>query len=81
MFLLAMGFTCLFYENKFMLISGGHIFSNRSIGGVHIAEHSSCFCKFYVYFEQRNMGSKRVKVRGRNESRKRNLENISKQAA
>ena len=30
LFLSVMGFTCLFYENKFMLISGGHI-SNRSI--------------------------------------------------
>ena len=30
MLFLTMGFICLFYENKFMLISGGHI-SNRSI--------------------------------------------------
>ena len=57
MLFLVMGFICLFYENKFMLISGRHI-SNRSIGGVHIAKHSSCFCKFYVYFEQRNMAVK-----------------------
>ena len=31
MLFLTNGFICLFYENKFMLISGGHI-SNRSIG-------------------------------------------------
>ena len=31
MLFLMMGFICLFYESKFMLISGGHI-SNRSIG-------------------------------------------------
>ena len=30
MLFLAMGFICLFYENKFMLISGGHI-SNKSM--------------------------------------------------
>ena len=30
MLFLTMGFICLFYENKFMLISGGHI-SNRSM--------------------------------------------------
>ena len=30
MLFLTMGFVCLFYENKFMLISGGHI-SNRSM--------------------------------------------------
>ena len=30
MLFLTNGFICLFYENKFMLISGGHI-SNRSI--------------------------------------------------
>ena len=41
MLFLTNGFTCLFYENKFMLISGGHI-SGRSIvckvaGGRHSA--------------------------------------------
>ena len=30
MLFLVMGFVCLFYKNKFMLISGGHIL-NRSI--------------------------------------------------
>ena len=30
MLFLTMGFVCLFYENKFMLISGDHI-ANRSI--------------------------------------------------
>ena len=33
MLLLAMGFICLFYKNKFMLISGSHTcISNRSVG-------------------------------------------------
>ena len=35
MLFLMMGFICLFYENKFMLISGGHI-SNLYVHVLHM---------------------------------------------
>ena len=43
MLFLTMGFICLFYENKFMLISGGHI-SNRSNCMVEV-QCLQCMCR------------------------------------